>query len=307
MVSILGVGFSVLLSAPAPAQLPTPQLPTPQLLYDFDGAEGITFAGDGQLYIGANSGVWRVASPQAQPVRIADVHTHLGQAGIGGRDILAADFGPTNIFRDKAASANDGIVWRIAPDGTKGVFATGIADPNFILGLPDGSFLVSDDGVDRIYRVSPSGDTTVWSTSVPFPNGMVLSLDRSRVYVAQIFSALDPVVLDGRLWSIPVDASFAQAGPAELAVATDARGLDGLALDAEGRIYMADNGGGRILRWTPGSQQVEVVAEGMPHAASLVFGEGPFDAQSLYVTSTLKGGGRIWRVHVGTRGAPMFR
>lgn len=299
--------FALLLLIGLPAVPAGAQPAQPELLYDFDGAEGITFAADGQLYIGANTAVWRVPDPDTAPLRIADVHTHLGQSGIGARDILAADFGPTNVFRDKAGAANDGIVWRISPDGGKQVFATGIADPNAILGLPDGSFLVSDDGVDKIYRVSASGDTSVWSSSVDYPNGLVLSLDRTVVYVAQIFSALDPIVLDGSLWAIPVDAQFDQAGPATRVVATDAQGLDGLAMDASGRIYMADNGGGRILRWDPAKPAVEVVAEGMPHAASLVFGEGRFDHESLYVTSTQKGGGRVWRVRVGAKGAPLFR
>mgnify|MGYP001811774159 CR=1 FL=1 len=50
-----------------------------------------------------------------------------------------------------------------------------------------------------------------------------------------------------------------------------------------------------------------VIAEGMPHVASLVFGEGDFDPESIYATSTYRGGGKIWRVEVGVRGAPLHR
>ena len=88
---------------------------TPSLFIDeFDGSEGITFNARGQLFIGANNGIYLV-EPDGRHKRIADVHTHLGMARIGERDILAADFGPTNVFRD--GPNNDGIVWRITPEG----------------------------------------------------------------------------------------------------------------------------------------------------------------------------------------------
>ncbi|HLE62009.1 MAG TPA: hypothetical protein VI750_02660, partial [Pyrinomonadaceae bacterium] len=73
----------------------------------FQGAEGITFNGEGRLFIGANNAIW-LAEPDGSVRKIADVHRHLGQAGIGRRDILAADFGPTNVFQH--GPNDDGIV-----------------------------------------------------------------------------------------------------------------------------------------------------------------------------------------------------
>ena len=136
----------------------------------FQGAEGITFNGEGRLFIGANNAIW-LAEPDGSVRKIADVHRHLGQAGIGRRDILAADFGPTNVFQH--GPNDDGIVWRITPEGRKTVVATGIADPNVVLVLPDKTFLVSDDGVDKIYHVKKNM-VSIWSTSVAYPNGMAL-------------------------------------------------------------------------------------------------------------------------------------
>src|SRR5687767_10740662 len=98
----------------------------------FRGAEGITFNGEGRLFVGANNQIWEVM-PDGSTRRLADVYRHLGQAGIGSRDILAADFGPTNIFAHGANSRNDGVVWRFTPDGERTVFATGIPDPNAII------------------------------------------------------------------------------------------------------------------------------------------------------------------------------
>ncbi|HUP48007.1 MAG TPA: SMP-30/gluconolactonase/LRE family protein [Thermoanaerobaculia bacterium] len=267
---------------------------------EFRASEGITFNGEGRLFIGANRAIW-IARPDGSVRRIAEVTTHLGQAGIGSRDILAADFGPTNVFRD--GPNDDGVVWQVTPEGEKTVAAPGIADPNFILVLRDGSFLVSDDGTNKIYRVRPNGGVEVWSSAVDYPNGMALSLDQRTLYVAQIFTRLNPTVFDNRIWSIPLNEDGSPGGPPRLLARAGDGGVDGLALDELGRLYVADNQGGRIWRIDPKSGHTLLVAEGMPNVASLVFGEGDFDREAIYATSTERGGGKIWKVDVGVRGA----
>jgi DNA-binding beta-propeller fold protein YncE len=286
------------------ATVPPPDPPLPvepeRFITQFRGAEGITFNGEGRLFIGANNAVWE-AQPDGSVRRLVDVHRHLGQAGLGPRDILAADFGPTNAFEHGPNS--DGIVWRITPEGERTVFATGIGDPNAIIRLPGGTWLVSDDAVDHVYRIV-GGRAEIWSQAVPFPNGMALSRDGRTLYVAQIFSAIGPVVPDNAIWAIPIR-DDRPAGPARI-VARTQQGPDGLAADEFGRIYIADNGSGTIRRFDPGSGEMIVIAEGMPGVASLVF-EGAFDRTSLYATTTARGGGTIWRVRVGVRGARPYR
>ena len=290
--------------SPRLAPPPDPAFPVAaeRLVTQFRGAEGITFNGEGRLFVGANNQVWEV-SPDGSVRRLVEVFRHLGQAGIGPRDILAADFGPTNIFADGANSRNDGIVWRITPEGQRTIFATGIADPNAIIRLPGGTWLVSDDGVHDIYRIV-GGRAELWSQAVPFPNGMALSRDGRTLYVAQIFSAVGPVVVDTAIWAIPIR-NDRPAGPARVVARTE-RAPDGLVADEFGRIYIADNGSGTIRRYDPDSGAMVVVARDMPNVASLVFGEGRFDPLSIYATSTggrTETGGTIWRVRVGVRGA----
>jgi sugar lactone lactonase YvrE len=269
----------------------------------FRASEGLTFNGEGTLFIGANRAVW-IARPDGTVTKIADVDTHLGQAGVGRRDILAADFGPTNVFRD--GPNDDGVVWRITPEGQKTAVARGIADPNFILVLRDGTWLVSDDGTDKIYRVREGGKVEVWSSAVAYPNGMALSLDERTLYVAQIFTALGPVVFDNRIWAIPLTETFDPAGPPVL-LARTGKGVDGLAVDEKGFVYVADNQGGRIWRVDPRSGATVIVAEGMSNVASLAFGEGEFDHRAIYATTTERGGGTVWKVRVGVKGAPLHR
>lgn len=277
---------------------------TPELFIDrFRAAEGITFNGEGHLFIGADSAIW-MAEPDGAVRKLAEVHMHLGQAGIGPRDILAADFGPTNVFQH--GPNTDGIVWRITPEGKKTVVASGIADPNAVLVLRDGTFLVSDDGTDKIYRVQGKS-VSVWSTAVRYPNGMALSLDDRVLYVAQIFSSLTPIVGDDRIWAFRLVDGVSPADPPTLAARTGEGGVDGLVADEFGRIYVADNGAGKIRRFDPESGEMVLIAEGMPEVASIVFGEGRFDREAIYATSTRRGGGRIWKIRVGVKGAPVHR
>lgn len=276
---------------------------TPEVfISQFQGSEGITFNAEGKLFIGANNAIW-IAEPDGSVRKIADVHRHLGQARIGSRDILACDFGPTNVFAD--GPNDDGIVWRITPEGKKTAVARGIADPNAVVVLRDGTLLVSDDGTDKIYRVK-DGKVSIWSTAVPFPNGLTLSLDNRTLYVAQIFSNLKPLVVDDRIWAFKIKKSMPD-GPPTVVARSGGKAVDGLATDELGRVYIADNGAGKIFRYDPKSGQVILIAEGMPSVASLVFGEGKFDREAIYATSTMRGGGKIWKIKVGVKGAKYNR
>ncbi|MEE4162484.1 MAG: SMP-30/gluconolactonase/LRE family protein, partial [Woeseiaceae bacterium] len=160
-----------------------------------------------------------------------------------------------------------------------------------------------------IYRVSAAGEVSLYSTAVNHPNGMVLSQDGTTLYVAQMFSTIRPVVGVNKLWSLPLDGGQ-PTGEAELVATTGPGSMpDGLAMDALGRVYIAANRERKIWRYDPASKALVLIAEGIPGAGSLVFGEGDFDRRSLYVTSTYANGdgGKIWRIPVGVEGAPVTR
>jgi sugar lactone lactonase YvrE len=92
--------------------------------------------------------------------------------------------------------------------------------------------------------------------------------------------------------------------PALLADLGDRAANDGLALDESGRVYVAANGLGQVWRVDPDSGEAVLIAENMPGAASIAFGRGAFDPESIYVTSTRTG--RVWEVRVGARGASLY-
>jgi sugar lactone lactonase YvrE len=277
----------------------------PTVLVDgkFARCEGIAFNGEDDLYVAGNAALWKV-STEGEVTKVAQLYTNLGLAPIGERDILMADFGPTNRFNH--GPNDDGIIWRISPEGdTTRVVDGGIGDPNALLVFEDGSFLVSDDATDEILRVDANGRLTLFTDAVGHPNGMALSLDGNTLYVAQIFESLRPLVIDDRVWALPLENGAVAGVPTVIARLGDGAANDGLAMDELGRIYVAANGQGKIWRLDPPNWEATLIAEGMPGVASLAFGQGEFDHQSIYATSTRTG--KVWEVRVGVGGAPLYR
>ena len=280
----------------------------PELFADepFNGCEGISFNGEGRLFVTCDRKLWEIET-DGSAREVAELYSNLGTAAYGERDLLVADFGPTNAFRD--GRNTDGIVWRISPEGKKVRAATGIGDPNFVLVLPDRSYLVSDDATADVYRVGEVGVPVLWSTAVNHPNGLALSADGTTLYVAQIFTNIRPVVFDNTVWAMRL-ADGKPARDARLVARTGpASAPDGLAMDSAGRLYIAANRAGRVWRFDPATDELTLIAEGMIGCASLAFGEGEFDAESIYVTTTFSQGrgGKIWRVPVGATGAQLYR
>jgi CubicO group peptidase (beta-lactamase class C family)/sugar lactone lactonase YvrE len=263
----------------------------------FGRSEGVAFNGEGDLYVTADRSLWRV-STGGEIEWIADMYSNLGIAPIGDRDLLVADFGPTNAFGH--GPNDDGLVWRITPEGDTSIVATGIGDPNFVLVREDGSFLVSDDAVDEIWIVD-NGIARLYTDSIAHPNGMVSSADGSILYVAQIFSEIDPYVWNNRIWALPLQGGEPAGSPELVCTTGEHLGPDGLAMDELGRIYVAANQAGSVLRVDPADGSVEVIVENLPGVASLAFGRGDFDHLALYATSTKSG--RIWKIPVGVAGA----
>ncbi len=273
---------------------------------DFAGCEGISFNGEGRLFATCSRALYEINFDRSTR-KITDLFSNLGTAAVGDRDLLVADFGPTNAFRQDRN--NDGIVWRITPEGEKTEDSTGFGDPNFILVLEDGSYLVSDDATADIYIVGEDKKPLLFSTAVNHPNGLALSADGSTLYVAQIFSSIRPVISDDATWAIPLE-DGKPARNAKLAVrAGPNASVDGLAMDIEGRVYIAANRAGQLWRYDPVSEEMLLLADGMFGLASLAFGEGEFDHQSIYASTTFSQGrgGKIWRIPVGTTGAKLYR
>ena len=283
------------------------QFPVPAEIFvgdKFNGSEGIAFNGEGRMFVTASNGFWEV-DPKGNVTRLADLYSNLGVAAISQRDLLVADFGPTNAFSQQRN--HDGIVWRITPEGQKIDSIKGIGDPNFILVKKAGSYLVSDDATNEIFQVDTNGNVELFLTAVNHPNGLAFSPDESTLYVAQIFKNIRPVIFDNRVWLV----KLVKGKPykdARLLFSTGPGGAnDGLAVDKHGNVYVAANKEGKIWRFNPENEELTLISENMDAVASLAFGEGDFDHQAIYAITTLRGGSKIYKVNVGVEGLRLNR
>jgi hypothetical protein len=85
------------------------------------------------------------------------------------------------------ADSHNGVLRRIAPDGTIGTFADGFSSPIAVKGGPGNTLYVADGGAGAIIRLSPDGRTR---TVVGRANGPInLAVDRTGVYVSEIAGA----------------------------------------------------------------------------------------------------------------------
>src|SRR5262245_45498780 len=136
------------------------------------------------------------------------------------------------------------------------------------------------DPTGRVYRLAPDGRLDLLLANVPSPNGIVLSNDERFLHVA--------ATRGNCVWRMPLlpDGSVSKAG--QFFASYGPSGPDGLAMDEEGRLLVANPGLGYV--WVLNRlAEPELVLKG-PRGASvtnLAFG-GP-DRKTLYCTDSTHG------------------
>ncbi|MHA1931086.1 MAG: SMP-30/gluconolactonase/LRE family protein [Promethearchaeota archaeon] len=148
----------------------------------------------------------------------------------------------------------------------------------------------------EIILVTPNGDAQIVADKLAFPNGTVITPDDKTLIVAETFAskltAFD-ILEDGLLKERRVWASLKSMTP------------DGICLDAEGGIWIASPGSGKVFRVIEGGKvthEVKVLTQA--YACML----GGLDRRTLFVaTSTadhLEGRIEITRVEIPGAGLP---
>lgn len=169
--------------------------------------------------------------------------------------------------------ANDMVV-----DDAGGAYIGNFGMPNF----PDAGIAPTN-----LVRVDPDGGVRVAAPGIVFPNGAVITPDGATLLIAETFagriSAFDRAP-DGSLSNRRVWADFGdgtefddfEAGTAALPVLPD-----GMTLDAEGCLWMADAKGDGALRVREGGEVVDRVDTGDLSVFALTFGSE--DRRTLYL------------------------
>jgi sugar lactone lactonase YvrE len=153
---------------------------------------------------------------------------------------------------------------------------------------PDGRFYCGSysptPGTAALYRLDPDGSISTVLTGVTASNGLAWTADGATAY------HVDRRVL--------------------VLVPSDVGKPDGLAVDAEGGIWVAIYGGASVHRYTPAGELDEVIAIPASHVTAVTFG-GP-DLHELFITTSRENlpedaepnAGSVYRARAGLAGMP---
>jgi len=185
--------------------------------------------------------------------------------------------------------------------------------PNDLVVGRDGSVWFTDSGANApaaasvpsgahtatpaVYRISPQGALQRVAGGIGRPNGIQLSPDERVLYVADTWGehvlAFDIVAGGGLGPARPFAALAGFRRGASGSSSGGSSGADGLAVDAEGRLYVASSAGVQVF--SAAGQALGVIA--LPRAPQNLAFAGT-DRKTLYVV----GRGAVWRLPVLTAG-----
>jgi sugar lactone lactonase YvrE len=161
-------------------------------------------------------------------------------------------------------------------------------------------------GAGALYRLDPDLSVHVVLPEVTIPNGLVWTRDGA--------TALHADTADAKVYAYEYDAAAGMLGAREVFV--DFAGLrggpDGMALDAEGGLWVAAWGGGRVYRFDTGGALTAEIDVGTAYPTSCAFGGTA--GTTLFVTTSRDGAGarldpsagQVVEVEVGVPGAEVF-
>lgn len=162
-----------------------------------------------------------------------------------------------------------------------------------------GNFGGELDGIDPlrpavVCRVDPDGTVSVAAKDLHFPNGMVITADARTLVVAETFAArltafdleADGSLINRRPWAVfgpPSASTDLVTVSAELAVLPD-----GICIDAEDAIWVADAKGSGAMRVREGGEVVDFVDVGDLSVYAVALGGD--DGRTLFMSGAPKFG-----------------
>jgi sugar lactone lactonase YvrE len=180
---------------------------------------------------------------------------------------------------------------------------------------PDGRFwggtmaFEATHGAGAFYRLDPDASVTRMFGGVSISNGLDWTADqRQMYYIDSPTQGVDVFDFDGHTGTL--------SNRRRLITIPRENGMpDGMTVDAEGGLWVAQHGGGRVQRYLPDGRPDRVVRLPVSHVTCCAFG-GP-DYTDLYITSMTYGlehairdeplAGALFRCRPGVRGRPPFR
>jgi sugar lactone lactonase YvrE len=135
-------------------------------------------------------------------------------------------------------------------------------------------------GVAALYRVSSGGRVSRALGGITVSNGIGFTADGTALYyVDSVTQRIDIIGVTPGTGALGTREPFATLGAAEGTP-------DGLAVDADGGVWVAVFGGGKIVRFDPDGRRDAEIALPVSHPTSVAFGGPALD--ELYITSATR-------------------
>lgn len=298
----LASGVLALLAAAAPAATPLPERarikPAPVVITN-DYTEGVVVDRDGNLYFSHGKIITRT-TPDGKAAPWAETGAPNGHKILPNGEHLVCDGSRKAVLR----LDNAGKVIGTAAEGMSGGLE--IRTPNDLTLDPQGGFYFTDSvpQTGAVHYVAPDGARRLVAKNINFANGIALSADRKRLFVAES--------LENRILVISLKAPGVPEGEprffAELPRNTERPGKewnqpDGVALDADGRLWVAHYGMKAIHVLGPRGRLLMSYDGGNRTTSNLCFA-GP-KSSTLYATGGEPGG--LFRLDVNVPGLRLMR
>lgn len=125
---------------------------------------GVTFDGQGNLFVADNlAEAIYVITPARRVSTFASLPVPSGLAFDGAGNLYASDFGP-----DFDPGAPGGVT-KIAPDGTQTIVVSGLGDLLGLAFDANGNLFAAGHGNNVIYKITPDGSVSVFATGLDVP------------------------------------------------------------------------------------------------------------------------------------------
>jgi sugar lactone lactonase YvrE len=253
-----------------------------------ENAEGVAVDKRGNLYVCVNptGQIWKI-TPKGEESVFVDFGPSPHNVAVLG---LAVD-APGNLYVAYNSGDEYHGVYRVTRDGTRERLpgTEAIWWPNALVFDQRGNLYVSDTWLGAIWRIPRGGSAELWIQDpmlegdghfgLPTPFGANgIAYRHGSIYVANMEKRL---IVD-----IPVLGDGSAGNPDSIGTPGY---VDGIALDVHGNIYAVLFGQSRLVRIEPASGEVTAelatAADGLDEPASLVFGTGKGDRQSIFVSN----------------------
>ena len=188
-------------------------------------------------------------------------------SGHGGLWYVDERTGASRPLLDRIDGAAINAINDIQPDGSGGLYFGTIDGSSLAAGLP------SQPGA--LFRLDPGGEVTKLWDDIPMSNGLGISPDGRTLYHSRTFEGIYAYDLgaDGSLRNDRLIAPMYDS--------------DGLAVDAEGGIWIAACRAGEIRRHLPSGEIERVVQLPVKEVLSMTFGGA--DLKDLYIVTAYPG------------------